>query len=54
MPREKLKRLKSRGESTDARVWGGLTRKSFEGSVMGPEQRGRIRTVVIMDQLETE
>ena len=44
MPREKLKRPKLRGESTEARGWGGPTRTSVEGPVIGPEQRGRVRT----------
>jgi len=43
MSREKHKRRKPRGESTDAEHWGGPTSKSDEGAVMGLEQRGRIR-----------
>src|SRR6516165_8535747 len=43
MLREKLKRPKPRGESTDAEHWGGPTRRSDEGPVMGLEQRGRVR-----------
>jgi hypothetical protein len=43
MPREKPKRLKPRGESTEAEHWGGPTCRSDEGSVMGLEQRGRVR-----------
>jgi hypothetical protein len=43
MIREKLKRPKPRGESTDAEHWGGPTRMSDEGPVMGLEQRGRVR-----------
>jgi hypothetical protein len=38
MPREKPKRLKPRGESTDAEHWDGPTRMSDEGPVMGLEQ----------------
>ena len=53
MLREKLKRPKPRGQSTDAKVWGGPTRTSVESPVMGLEQRGWIRTVVLPDQLET-
>ncbi len=43
MLREKYKRQKSRGESTDAWHWDGPTRKSEESSVMGLEQRGWIK-----------
>jgi len=43
MIREKHKRLKPQGESTEAEHWGGPTRKSKEGPVMGLEQRGRVR-----------
>src|SRR5215471_6472563 len=43
MRREKRKRPKPRGESTNAEHWGGPTRTSEEGSVMGLEQRGRVR-----------
>jgi len=43
MLREKPKRLKLRGESTEAEHWGGPTRMSDEGPVMGLEQRGRVR-----------
>ena len=43
MSREKSKQPKLRGESTDAEHWGGPTRMSDEGSVMGLEQRGRVR-----------
>jgi hypothetical protein len=53
MLREKLKRPKLRGESTEARAWGGPTRTSVEGPVIGLEQRGRVRTVVLTYQLET-
>jgi hypothetical protein len=38
MQREKLKRSKSQGESTDAGDWGGPIRMSVEGPVMGPEK----------------
>jgi hypothetical protein len=53
MTREKLKRPKPRGESTEAKVWGGPTRRSAEGSVMELEQRGRVRTVGLTTQLAT-
>ena len=43
MKREKHKRPKPRGESTKAEHWGGPTRTSDEGPVMGLEQRGRVR-----------
>jgi hypothetical protein len=43
MLREKSKRLKLRGESTKAEHWGGPTRMSVEGPVIGLEQRGRVR-----------
>src|SRR6516225_11496152 len=43
MSRERLKRPKPRGESTDAEHWGGPTRTSDEGPVIGLEQRGRVR-----------
>jgi hypothetical protein len=43
MKREKHKRPKPRGESTEAEHWGGPTRTSDEGPVMGLEQRGRVR-----------
>ena len=43
MSREKSKQLKLQGESTNAEHWGGPTRMSAEGSVMGLEQRGRVR-----------
>src|SRR6266481_6551399 len=46
MPREKHKRTTPRGESTDAGDWGGPTRKSDEGPVMGLEQRGSGQVVV--------
>ena len=43
MSREKSKQPKLRGESTEAEHWDGSTRMSDEGSVMGLEQRGRVR-----------
>ena len=43
MPREKHKRRKPRGESTEAEDWDGSTRSSVEGPVMGLERRGRVR-----------
>ncbi|GLS36905.1 hypothetical protein GCM10010869_24960 [Mesorhizobium tianshanense] len=53
MQREKLKRAKPQGESTDAGDWGGPARMSVEGPVMGSEQRGRIRWSYCLEQLET-
>jgi len=53
MPREKLKRSKPRGESTEAGNWDGPTRMSVEDPVMGSEQRGRIRRSQLWKQLET-
>jgi len=43
MLREKSKQPKLRGKSTEAEHWGGPTRRSNEGPVMGLEQRGRVR-----------
>jgi hypothetical protein len=43
MLREKPKRPKPQGESTEAEHWDGPTRMSEEGPVMGLEQRGRVR-----------
>jgi hypothetical protein len=43
MRREKPKRQKPRGESTEVGVWGGPIRMSVDGSVMGSEQRDRVR-----------
>jgi hypothetical protein len=43
MAREKHKRAKPRGESTEAGDWGGSPRSSEEGSVMELERRGRVR-----------
>ena len=53
MLRKKPKRLKPRGESTEAEHWGGPTRRSNEGSVMELEQRGRVRRSHLAKQLET-
>src|SRR6266478_2797147 len=53
MSREKPKRPKPRGESTDAEHWGGPTRMSDEGPVMGLEQRGRVRRSHLAKQLVT-
>ena len=53
MLREKPKRPKPRGESTEAEHWGGPTRKSDEGPVMGLEQRGRVRRSHLPKQLAT-
>ena len=52
MVREKPKRPKPRGESTDAEHWDGPTRTSDEGSVMELEQRGRVRWSHLAKQLE--
>ena len=38
---------------TDAKAWGGATCSSVEGSVMGLERRGRVKTVEFTSQLET-
>src|ERR1700720_4542612 len=43
MAREKHKRRKPRGESTEAEHWGGPIRISDEGPVMGLERRDRVR-----------
>jgi hypothetical protein len=53
MLREKPKRPKPQGESTEAEHWDGPTRTSDEGSVMGLEQRGRVKAVASPKQLET-
>jgi hypothetical protein len=53
MTRETLKRPKPRGKSTDVDVWGGPTRTSVEGPVMGLEQRGWVRWLYLTKQLET-
>jgi len=52
MLREKPKRPKPRGKSTDAEHWGGPTRRSNEGSVMELEPRGRVRRSHLAKQLE--
>ena len=54
MIREKLKRPKPRGESTEAEHWDGPTRTSNEGPVMGLEQRGRVRGSHLPKQLEQD
>jgi hypothetical protein len=46
MSREKPKRPKPRGESTEAEHWDGPTRSSEEGPVMGLERRGRVRSCI--------
>ena len=51
--KEKLKRSKPRGESTDTEDWDGPSRRSVEDPVMGSEQRGRIRQSYCLKQLET-
>jgi len=51
--REKLKRRKPRGESTEAEDWDGSTRSSVEDPVMGLERRGRVRLSYTLEQLET-
>ena len=53
MLREKSKWLNHEGESTDARHWGGPTRTSVEGPVMGPEQRGWVRLLRFVVQLNS-
>jgi len=53
MLREKRKRPKPQGESTEAEHWGGPTRMSDEGSVIGLEQRGRVRRLHLPKQLAT-
>ena len=53
MPREKHKRRKPRGESTEAEDWDGPARISVEGPVMGSELRGRVRLSYALEQLET-
>jgi len=52
MAREKSKWLNHEGESTDARHWGGPTRTSVEGPVMGLEQRGWVRLLRFAVQLK--
>jgi hypothetical protein len=53
MLREKLKRPKPRGESTETEDWDGPTRRSDESPVMGLEQRGRVKRSHLPKQLET-
>jgi hypothetical protein len=53
MTREKSKWLNHEGESTDARHWGGPTRSSVEGPVMGLEQRGWVRLLRFVVQLDS-
>jgi hypothetical protein len=53
MPREKYKRPKPRGESTDAEHWDGPPCMSDEGTVMELEQRGWVRWSYCSKQLET-
>src|SRR5882757_9615050 len=53
MAREKHKRRKPRGESTEAEYWGGPIRSSDEGPVMGLERRDRVRRSYGRKQLET-
>ncbi|MER8665552.1 hypothetical protein NKH34_31305 [Mesorhizobium sp. M1148] len=53
MQREKLKRAKSQGESTDAGDWGGPARMSVEGAVMG-RSKGVVSGGRIVEQLERE
>jgi len=50
---KRRKRPKPRGKSTEAEHWGGPTRRSDEGPVMGLEQRGRVRRSHLAKQLET-
>src|ERR1700726_5352443 len=52
MPREKHKRPKPRGESTEAGNWGGSPCSSNEGLVMGLERRGRVRWSCFAKQLD--
>src|SRR6202166_4148092 len=52
MPREKHKRPKPRGESTEAGNWGGSPCSSNEGLVMGLERRGRVRWSCFARQLD--
>jgi hypothetical protein len=53
MTREKHKRRKPRGESTEAGNWGGSPCSSDEGLVMRLERRGRVRWLCFAKQLET-
>jgi hypothetical protein len=52
MTRKKSKWLNHKGESTDARHWGGPTRMSVESPVMGLEQRGWVRLLRFVVQLK--
>ena len=52
MTREKSKWLNHEGESTDARHWGGPTCSSVEGPVIGLEQRGWVRLLRFVVQLD--
>lgn len=54
MLREKSKQPKLRGKSTEAEPWGGPTRMSDEGPVMGLEQRCRVRWSHLAKQLENQ
>ncbi len=47
MLREKPKRPKLRGESTEAEHWGGPTRKSDEGPVMAATRTSTLRKQVL-------
>src|SRR3981081_1741364 len=53
MAREKHKRRKPRGESTEAEHWGGPIRSSDEGPVNGAGAKGSGQVVVWSKQLET-
>jgi hypothetical protein len=53
MRREKHKRPKPRGESTEAGNWGGSPCNSDEGLVMRLERRGRVRWSCLEKQLVT-
>jgi hypothetical protein len=53
MSREKYKRPKPRGESTDAEHWDGPPCMSDEGTVIELEQRGWVRRSYSSKQLET-
>ncbi|MFI5248282.1 MAG: hypothetical protein ACHQWV_06985, partial [Nitrospirales bacterium] len=54
MAREKHKRRKSRGESTEAEHWGGPIRISNEGPVMGLERRDRVRRSYVRNNWKQE
>ena len=53
MRREKHKRPKPRGESTEAGNWGGSPCNSEEGLVRRLERRGRVRWLCFAKQLVT-